>query len=264
VHPIERLRWIARAEGESATTIAAEAAWTLGELGAEDPVAVLTASRRLVERHPGCGPLWWVCAHLLAADDPYETARRISGELLSGTAPDRVSDALRSSFTSSDVLAATTPVELLRQALARRGTYRVRLLADYAWLRRAVRELGAVADDVSGFEIDDSERALSGAAVLLVEPCLASVSGLLVEPDAGAAIESAVQMGVPAWALLGTGLVLPQVLADVAAELSGEDLELLEPDLFARAVDETGEGQIEQALVRGTCPPAAELVHRLG
>ncbi len=262
MHPIERLRWIARAEGESATTIATEAAWTLGELGAADPAAVLTASRRLVERHPGCGPLWWVCAHMLPSGDPYETAQTVTATLMSDTVPDRVADALRASFTSSDVLVATAPVDLVRQALARRGTYHLRLVADYSWLRHATRELGTVVDDLTSWEGGEAERALEGASALLVEPCLASVSGLLVEPASGAAVEMAVEMGVPVWALLGTGVVLPQGLADFAAELTGEDLELLEPDLFAWAVDESGQGEIEPVLARVACPPGMELVHR--
>ncbi|MGH9295606.1 MAG: hypothetical protein ACRD0B_09770, partial [Acidimicrobiales bacterium] len=69
MHPIERLRYIARVQGESGPTIAIEAAWTLAELATIEPSALVTACRRLIEHHPECGPLWWVSAHLVVADD---------------------------------------------------------------------------------------------------------------------------------------------------------------------------------------------------
>ena len=57
MHPIERLRWIARAEDEPAASLGSEAAWTLAELAEQEPNALLTACRRLLDRHPACGPL---------------------------------------------------------------------------------------------------------------------------------------------------------------------------------------------------------------
>src|ERR1700689_4842391 len=104
MHPIERLRWIAGAEDEPAASLASEAAWTLGELARDEPTAVLTASRRLLDRHPACGPLWWVCAKLAGADDAVEVARGAAVELCSDSTPDRIAAALRASFAASDVL----------------------------------------------------------------------------------------------------------------------------------------------------------------
>ncbi len=259
MHPIERLRWIARTDDEPATTIAGEAAWTLGELGSEDPAAVLTASRRLVERQPTCGPLWWVCAHLVASADPFETARRLSAELYSDPVPDRLADSLAASFTSSDLLAATSPVDVLQQALHRRGRYRLRLLAGARALRRDLHLVGSVADEVTGFEPGEVDEALEGASVLLVEPELASPEGLLVEEALGQVIEVAHHRHVPVWALLGTGRVLPLTLATRARELAGDRVRLLAPRLVAVAVDETGAGDVARALASSSCPPGAEL-----
>ena len=36
---------------------------------------------RTIERHPTSGPLWWLCAHMLTAADPYGTARRLADEI---------------------------------------------------------------------------------------------------------------------------------------------------------------------------------------
>ena len=56
MHPIERLRWIARAEDEPAASLGSEAAWTLAELAEQEPTALLTACRRLLDRHPSLRP----------------------------------------------------------------------------------------------------------------------------------------------------------------------------------------------------------------
>ncbi len=263
MHPIERLRWIARADGEPAATVASEAAWTLGELGSSEPAAVLTASRRLVQRHPACGPLWWVCAHLVGSDDPLETAHRISGELYSDTVPDRVADALRVDFTSSDVLCATSPTDVFREALSRRGTYVVRLIGTYRTLRHELRGLGVAVEDATGFEVEEAHEALDRASALLVEPCFAGGPGLYVEPGVASVVEQAVRSKVPVWALLGTGRVLTSQLAEAAAHLCADDLELVSPEMIRQAVDATGTTDLRTALARSTCPPGADLVHRL-
>ena len=71
MHPIERLRAVARARDLDQTLLASEAASVLGSL-AFDPMSLLTSCRRLIDRHPAAGALWWACARLLAADDARE------------------------------------------------------------------------------------------------------------------------------------------------------------------------------------------------
>ena len=68
MHAIERLRYVARAGGGDDTDLACEAAAALAGLSADRRALVLSC-QRLVEHHPTCGPLWWVCAHALAAVD---------------------------------------------------------------------------------------------------------------------------------------------------------------------------------------------------
>jgi hypothetical protein len=61
--------------------VAAEAASALADLADDDPLAVLPACRRLLERNPGCGPLWWVAARVVASEDPVDEAERCAEEL---------------------------------------------------------------------------------------------------------------------------------------------------------------------------------------
>lgn len=94
VHPIERLRYVARAGWAPPAVLAAEAAWALGDLAFHEAPAVLPACRRLLDRHPGCGPLWWVAARILTAGDAAEEAERCADALESDPTPDRLREAL--------------------------------------------------------------------------------------------------------------------------------------------------------------------------
>ncbi|HUC35869.1 MAG TPA: hypothetical protein VMR97_01965 [Acidimicrobiales bacterium] len=81
MHPIERLRYVARAGWAGPSELAAEAAWALADLAEREPAALVPACRRLLDRQPGCGPLWWLCARVLSAPDPVTEAVVCAEEL---------------------------------------------------------------------------------------------------------------------------------------------------------------------------------------
>src|SRR5215213_4877403 len=64
VHPIERLRYVARAGGLDLVELVQDAALALSGF-ADDPAALVTACRSLVDRHPAAGPVWWLAARVL-------------------------------------------------------------------------------------------------------------------------------------------------------------------------------------------------------
>ena len=94
MHPIERLRAVARADWAPADVLASEAAWALADLGVHEPPALIPACRRLLARHPGCGPLWWLSARVLSAGDPVAEAERCALELDADLTADEVDDAI--------------------------------------------------------------------------------------------------------------------------------------------------------------------------
>ncbi len=57
---------VARAGGEDPGLVARQAASALAGIAGE-PAAVVTACRRLIDRQPSCGPLWWLAARVLTA-----------------------------------------------------------------------------------------------------------------------------------------------------------------------------------------------------
>ncbi|MBA3289003.1 MAG: hypothetical protein H0U21_13480, partial [Acidimicrobiia bacterium] len=74
MHPIERLRFVARAQGADAESLVRETAGALRGLGL-DPAGLVVACRRIVERHPSCGVLWWLCARMLTSGDAHGASR---------------------------------------------------------------------------------------------------------------------------------------------------------------------------------------------
>jgi len=94
VHPIERLRYVARAGWGAPDVLAAEAAWALADLADREPQAVLPSCRRLLDRHPGCGPMWWVAARIVTAGDPVAEGERCADALECDLTEARLDDAL--------------------------------------------------------------------------------------------------------------------------------------------------------------------------
>jgi len=262
MHPIERLRWIARAEDEPAATLASEAAWTLGELAQDEPTALLTACRRLLDRHPACGPLWWVSARLAAADDPVEAARRAAAELCSDATPDRLARALRASLTASDVVVLTVPVELSLACLASSKPYQIRVLGIPWSLRQAVRALSEVASEVTGWSSGEERQALEGASVLLVEALAAGPEAVLVDPGVAVAVQAALDVSVPSWIVIGAGRALPKRLFEAASERAGEKVDEVALDSFALAIGAELTGDPGAVAAQVSCHAGPELLRR--
>lgn len=112
MHPIERLRFVARAEGVDDRLIALEATAALVSFEG-DPAALVAACRRVLSRQPRCGPLWWACARLLTAEDLWATAQETIAMIEADPSRDALAYAL--SELSDDPGA---PVPRVREACA--------------------------------------------------------------------------------------------------------------------------------------------------
>lgn len=199
MHPIERLRYIARSDGGDPRTLVVETASALRALGA-DPAGLVVACRRIVERHPTSGPLWWLCAHMLTDTDPFGVARRLAGEISDDTTADKLVDALPADAT----VCVVGWSDLISEALLRR-------------------------EDVSVIAVgsDDSADLLTGAVLaadlVLMEALAASPSEMLGVPGSRAAASVAYCSGVPVWAIVGVGRRIPDVgLQSLVARLPNQ------------------------------------------
>lgn len=79
MHPIERLRHVARIGPEHPALLARETAAAL--LSCADPADLVVACRRLLDRQPACGPIWWVAAHASVATEPERRLVELMDEL---------------------------------------------------------------------------------------------------------------------------------------------------------------------------------------
>ena len=260
MHPIERLRFVARATGYPADVIVAEAARALASFS-DDPHGLVTACRRLVSRQPGSAPLVWLCARVLCAGDARGEIRRVLVELDADSTSAELGHALPDGAT---VVVLGWP-ELIAEALPRRGDIEVLVidtLGEGSGLVRRLLESGVDAIDVPlaglGAAVADADLLLLEASAVAPTECLA-VSG------SRAAAAVARHAEVPIWLVAGVGRFLPErmwspmraaVLSDEPWELDDEAVPL---GLIDQVVGPTGVLAVADALRRTDCPVAPEL-----
>jgi hypothetical protein len=266
MHPIERLRYVARVDGADPGLVASEAASALGEVAASDLGGLVTGCRRLIDRHPTNGALWWLSARLLTAPEPTDAAREAAAGLLHDPTPRRLATALPD---DTSVLAVGWP-DAVAETLRRRGDLEVLLVdsgGDGSSLARRLQADGAAVSVVPDAGV---ASAATVAGIVVVEALAAGPSGLLAAPGSHAAAAVAHQMGVPVWAVTGVGRVLPEGLwaallarfDDTGLEPWDRAVELVPATLIDAVVGPEGRRDVADGLTDATCPTAPELLRR--
>jgi hypothetical protein len=265
VHPIERLRYVARASGAPQAVLVRETAGALGSL-ADDAAGLVTACRRVLDRHPATGALWWLAAHVLTTvGDPDEEGWRRADELDDDATVGELTHALPDDAT---VCVLGWP-ELVSEALTRRGdldVLAVDALDEGSGLVRRLRHDGVDACDVP---VAGLGAAVAAADLVLLEASAAGPAGLVGVAGSRAAAAVARHASVPVWAVAGRGRRLPApmfgaLLARLAAAHPDEPWEahdeLVPADLVDRVCGPAGPLLTAAALTAPECPVAAELL----
>jgi hypothetical protein len=253
VHPIERLRHVARAGDVDPVMLAQEAAEALGSLTYEAQ-ALVPACRRLIEAHPSCGPLWWVAARVITADEPFDAAY-VAIEAL---ADDPTADELAASFPAgaSVVIPAKSDLAV---ALNLRPDLSVAVVGMPYRLNEVLRRLSRVADvvgiDARDFDVEAAEMLGEGPHLLVLEALAAGPSGFLVDRDQALLANSAVMADVPCWVTTAVGRVLP---AELFAEILDRTVSQDELDTSGFELDDDD----DFALLRGTSGDRSIRRHR--
>jgi len=204
VHPMERLRYVARAGGAGVSGLVEAAARALAGLG-DDHAGLVTGCRQMVDRHPAVGPLWWLTSRMLCADRPRDEAWAAVEALEADPTPRELAAAI----PEDAVVVVLGWPELTAVALHRRGDLRVRAVDSQG-------EGGALAAALDGAGLDAVEVPESGTGAAVADADLVVVEALAMGPDAliaasgsRAAAAVAHHRGVPVWAVAGTGRLLP-------------------------------------------------------
>jgi len=207
VHPIERLRYVARASGGDQRMLVRETAGALRGLRME-PAGLVVACRRIVERHPTSGPLWWFCASMLTAADPFHSADDLATEVECDVTPDHLYDLLPDNAT---VCIVGWP-DLIGDAVMRRGDVRVLALDADDEGSSFVRRLQRADIDADIVPASGVAAAVLCADVVLVEALATGPAEALVLPPSRAVASVGYCSEVPTWLVAGRGRRLPDGL----------------------------------------------------
>ena len=120
VHPIERLRYVARASGADQTLLVRETAQALSAFRG-DPSGLVAACRRIVDRHPTSAPLWWLCARVLTSPD----GQREAWDAVDEIEGDRTAAELAFALPEDATVCVIGWPELVGEALPPRGDVEV-------------------------------------------------------------------------------------------------------------------------------------------
>lgn len=195
---------MARSRHGDEAELVTEAAIALGSMRASGPDLVI-ACRRMVERHPELGSMWWLCSRLLTASDPTRMAWHLADELREERTARAVATALPDDAT---VLTIGWPA-VAGEALVRRGDARV-LCADSrheaSAFMRLLERSGVESDPVPA---ESLARAIAMCDLVLLEPVAGSPDRVLAPIGSHVVAAVAADVGVPVWCVLGLGHRLP-------------------------------------------------------
>jgi hypothetical protein len=262
VHPIERLRYVARASGADQSVLVRETAHALSAFH-DDPAGLVAACRRIVDRHPTSGPLWWLCSRVLTSPDGHREAWQAVDDIDGDPTATELAYALPEDGTACVI---GWP-ELVGDALPSRGDVEVLAvdaLGEGSGLVRRLMHSGIDAVDVPTAGL---AAAVLHADVVLLEAVALGPTGFVAVSGSYAAASVARQAEVPVWLVAGAGRLLPARMWDALAgrrsARSADPWELDEEVVPLALVDQVcGPVGLEppaDALRRTDCPVAPEL-----
>lgn len=270
VHPIEHLRYVARATGAPQRALADETADALVGF-ARDELGLVTACRRLAHRHPAAGSVVWLCATALTAVDPVAALRRAADEVTNDPTGAHLSGSLPVDGRLVVVGWPETTVLRLRQ----RGDVEVVVVDVDGGGRELVRALGAADLSAQSVPLEAIGAALRGSdvpqdVVVALEADAVGPTAALGTPGSLPVAATARALGVPVWLVAPRGRTQPPEVFDaIVARLErdagddGAEFDLVPLDLVDTLV---GPGGVEHdvgawraRLATPECPVVPEL-----
>jgi hypothetical protein len=238
-----------------------ETAGALAALGF-DPPGLVTACRRILDRHPTSGPIWWLAARVLTAADPRDEAWAASDDL----AADRTAAELALAMPDDAAVCVLGWPELTGEALPRRGDLEVLVVDALGEGSGLVRRL--VHSDVDALDIPMTGlgAAAADADLVVLEASAVGPEGFVAVAGSRSAAAVAHHAGVPVWLVAGVGRLLPARMwdalvsrLDAAGDPWDADDEVVPLDLVTQVVGPRGPESVLDALRHTDCPVAPEL-----
>ncbi len=253
--PFERLRSLARS-GADDSILVAETADCLAEF-TDDLTQLVTVCRRLLAHHVECAPLWWLCAHVVAAADPGKGASDAIRVLQDDRTAARLASLLP--FPHDQPIAVLGWPEATGRALAERPDLDVVAVRPRQGDRAMAARLRRV--DQSIRIVDEAEITALAPSHLLLEVIAASPTAALV-PEGVADLLWGLG-STHMWLVVSSGRLLPARLFDVLrAEAIKQErpVEDLDVTLAEQVAGPNGLEPPDRLKHRVGCPAAPELL----
>ncbi len=265
VHPIEHLRYVARAQGADPASLVEETAHALGSLHF-DPSGLVVACRRIVERHPFTGALWWLCANVSTSAEPFEAVWELADEIRHDPTGAELGAAL-----PDDALVATIgDPDVIGDGLIRRGDIRVLALDAGHTATSFVRRLERYDVDVDPVDAGVAGVVANHADVVLVEAMAVDPERAVVPVGSSTIAAAARSWGTEVWLVAGVGRRLPAGFIDamvakveaLAVDIDpwDVDVEVLPTSMFTHVVGPHGKVPMGPPAIVAECPMAHELL----
>ena len=260
VLPFERLRALARYGGDDRGLVI-EAADCLADF-AHDTTQLVTVCRRLLAHHPSCGPLWWLCARIIAAPDPSDAARESIRRLETDRTAARLSSLLP--FPHDEPVAVLGWPEVVSAALGERPDLDVVVVRSRSGAEKLSRRLRTAEQPIR--VVAEPELLALAPSHLLIEASAAGGGRALVPTGAVDLAAAARSHGARIWLVAGLGRVLPERLFESLLRAVGEDgkRELMAADAAERIVGPSGVDSPPALARRMDCSVAPELLRLAG
>lgn len=228
-----------------------------------EPAGLVVAGRRIVERHPTSGPLWWFCSSVLTAPRPFEVMYDLAAEVEEDPTPDHLVDLLPDDAT---VCIVGWP-DLIGDALLRRGDVRVLAIDSGDEGRAFVRRLQHADAEAEIVPARGASAAVLAADVVLVEALATGTGDVLVEAGSRAVASVGYCSEVPVWLAAGRGRRLTDPMFTTMLERLAEHrdpwdspAEVMPVALCSQVVGPTGAVDLGPAVLAAECSTAFELL----
>lgn len=261
MHPIERLRYVARSSGADQGSLVRETAHSLATFR-DDPAGMVMACRRMLARHLTSGPLWWLCSRVCCAVDPIKEAYA-AAELFER---DRTARELAHCLPEDVTVCVLGWPEIAADALVSRGDLEVLVVdvgGEGAGLARRLRRV-----DVDAVEVPLAGLGAAAASshIVLAEPLIAGPEAFMAIAGTRAAAATCRHAGGEVWLAAGLGRLLPGPVWATVESRQGlvdepweADEDVVPMDLVSFVVGPEGVEDVASAVARIDVPVAPEL-----
>ncbi len=265
VHPIEHLRYVARAQGADPASLVEETAHALASLHF-DPAGLVVACRRIVERHPFAGPLWWLCANVVTSAEPFEAVWEMADAIRS----DRTGAELAAVIPDDATVVTIGDPDVVGDGLIRRGDVRVLALDAGHTATSFVRRMERYDVEVDPVDAGVAGVAVRHADVVVVEALAVDSQRAILPAGSSTIVAAAMAWSTEVWLVAGVGRRLPSGFIDamvakvdaLAVEVDpwGIDVEVVPTSMLTHVVGPNGKVPMGPPAIVAECPMAPELL----